>query len=926
MQDNPWAQKYGLTPQAPTAPVERGPLLNPKAPDPYKVQQDAESDARADTNTGLSVQSGDRSQKGQVQDFRKEFMATMPVKTYQIAIQSLSNAVKRGEDGSGDVALIYDYAKAMDPESVVRESEVGMAQAGQSAIESAATRFKKEFGLDGGGVLTPETRKRLRREIINAARSRMQAYDQQRDFFADIAERNNFNADDIIGPHLGEPFREELSNFGVSGRKFTPEEMAARAGRGEAESETGQPQAPTGQFASTVNTDALGPGEKFLFDDNGVPTAIQAADGSISGYSVIEDNATERNARQRLEDNGGMDYAKTGEAGFNRGLMLGLSDEIGGVAAGLGSLTRGGEFGKGYRDARDTERVAQDISREEAGILPELAGGLVIPGGALGTAKNIGQFATQGAILGGVGGFGEGRGAQNSLGMAALGSGTGAALGGTISQAPRAANALLQTGPGQKFSAAVARTRPNVDREVIAAGKQQDIPIRLPDAVESKRPAMAALQKTNTGSPRVGAAYAEDVNATQNALGRQVPAGAMARDENTLGKAIQGALERTNTEGKAKTSALFNRVEKMAPGARSDGAGTVQMIDDEIARLNSVGKRGNASKVKALQDMRDDIAESGLTVESLQSLRDSVRQRVNDNNLDPSSADTLFASVDKAATKELEGALKAANPRAVGAFQSANRSHAERLAFRKEVARELLGPKANPLDAEKAATRLMSKIASKGDEDGFKRVWDTLDDAERNDIAATIVENLAGGGNEFSFAKLAQNLEPDKANYRTLRLVFGKDGAEALKDLQLIARRKTQTQRGLNNSNTGSIVEEKGNALMDTILTVFGYTQGGILGAVAGGAARGIGEKGANAWRARLLLKPDFTKWLRQTPNSTSPAVIDRHFSRLNRIASREQAFLMDARTLQEYMRTMGSEGVGKAAAVSDNGEDNGRK
>ena len=154
----------------------------------------------------------------------------------------------------------------------------------------------------------------------------------------------------------------------------------------------------------------------------------------------------------------------------------------------------------------------------------ELAGGLVIPGGALGTAKNIGQFATQGAILGGVGGFGEGRGAQNSLGMAALGSGTGAALGGTISQAPRAANALLQTGPGQKFSAAVARTRPNVNREVIAAGKQQDIPIRLPDAVESKRPAMAALQKTNTGSPRVGAAYAEDVNATQNALGRQVPA------------------------------------------------------------------------------------------------------------------------------------------------------------------------------------------------------------------------------------------------------------------------------------------------------------------------------------------------------------------------------------------------------------------
>lgn len=923
MQDNPWAQKYGLTPQAQTAPVERVPLLNPKALDPYKVQQDAESDARADTNTGLSVESGTRSQKGQVQDFRKEFTATMPVKTYQIAIQSLSNAVKRGEDGSGDVALIYDYAKAMDPESVVRESEVGMAQAGQSAIESAATRFKKEFGLDGGGVLTPETRKRLRREIINAARSRMQAYDQQRDFFADIAERNNFNADDIIGPHLGEPFREELSNFGVSGRKFTPEEMAARAGQGDVANDPAQPQEPTGNFATAVNTDALGPGEKFLFDEAGTPIAIQAADGSISGYSAIVDNASEREARQRLIDNGDMDYAKGGEAGLNRGVMLGLSDEIGGVAAGLGSLARGGEFGKGYREARDTERVAQDISREEAGVVPELLGGLLIPGGALGQAKNVGQFATQGAILGGIGGFGEGRGAQNSLGMAALGSGGGAALGGVASQAPRAVNALLQTGPGQKLSAAVARTRPNVDREVIEAGARQDIRVRLPDAVESKRPAMAALQKTNTGSPRVGAAYAEDVNATQNALGRQVPAGAMARDENTLGKSIQGALERANTEGKTKTTTLFNRVEKMAPGARSDGAGTVQMIDDEIARLNSVGKRGNASKVKALQDMRDDIAESGLTVESLQSLRASVRQRVNDNNLDPSSADTLFASVDKAATKELEGALQAANPRAVGAFQSANRSHAERLAFRKEVARELLGPKANPLDAEKAATRLMSKIASKGDEDGFKRVWDTMDAAERGDVAATLVERFAGG-EKFSFSKLADNIE--NANPRTLREVFGRDGFEALKDIRLIARRKTQTAQGLNNSNTGSVVESKANGLLDTILTVFGYTQGGITGAVVGAAVRPLGEKAANSWRSRLLLNPDFTKWLKAAPNTTNPAAIDRYFDRLNKIASREQAFLMDTRQMQDFLAKQFSEGVGRAAATGENTEDNGRK
>ena len=699
--------------------------------------------------------------------------------------------------------------------------------------------------------------------------------------------------------------------------------MAARAGRGEAGGRATVLDPAAGRATTAQDNAALEPGQSFAYDASGNPIGILDASGEwVSGYSQITDNVSERQAEETAAERYGEDYG-TRASSIIKGASLNLSDEIAGVGGGIYDTLTGGSFAEGYGRERDVERAVQKKSRNDYGIGWELAGGLLTPGLLLKAPKTTGQFAGQGAALGAGAGYGEGRGAQNSLGMAALGSGTGAALGGTISQAPRAVNALLQTGPGQKFSAAVARTRPNVNREVIAAGKQQDIPIRLPDAVESKRPAMAALQKTNTGSPRVGAAYAEDVNATQNALGRQVPAGAMARDENTLGKAIQGALERTNTEGKAKTSALFNRVEKMAPGARSDGAGTVQMIDDEIARLNSVGKRGNASKVKALQDMRDDIAESGLTVESLQSLRASVRQRVNDNNLDPSSADTLFASVDKAATKELESALQAANPRAVGAFQSANRSHAERLAFRKEVARELLGPKANPLDAEKAATRLMSKIASKGDEDGFKRVWDTMDAAERGDVAATLVERFAGG-EKFSFSKLADNIE--NANPRTLREVFGKDGFEALKDIRLIARRKTQTAQGLNNSNTGSVVESKANGLLDTILTVFGYTQGGITWAVVGAAVRPLGEKAANSWRSRLLLNPDFTKWLKAAPNTTNPAAIDRYFDRLNKIASREQAFLMDARQMQDFLAKQFSEGVGRAAATGENTEDNGRK
>jgi len=591
----------------------------------------------------------------------------------------------------------------------------------------------------------------------------------------------------------------------------------------------------------------------------------------------------------------------------------------------LGELLSGGSFSEGYQRERDVERAAQMKAREKYGVVPEIGASLLTPVGVLGEARTVGQFVRQGAALGAASGFGQGEGAGQSVLGAAGGGAIGALGGAAASQAPKAVGALMGTKAGQRITSAadnfLAKRLPNVDEAVVNAGKRQDIKIRLPDAVESKRPAMAALEKSKTGAPAVAAARAEDIAATQNRL-QQITGSGAPLDETQLGTRVQGALERQNTQAKDQTSAFYNRVEKMAPGARSDGAQTLSFIDDQIANLEANGRTGNASLINALKGIRSDIAESGVTVGSLQSLRRTLRQRVKDNNLDPSSSDVLFGQVDEAATAELRQALGSANPKAVGAFDRANQSHAERLAFRREVSRELLGTRNNPLDAEKAATRLLSKIAAKrGDEKGFARVWDTLDDGEKADIGATIIENMAGG-ESFSFAKLATGLE--NANDRTLTRVFGKDGAEALRDIRLIARRKAQTQQGLNNSNTGSVVEQKGNGLMDTILGVFGYTQGGPLGAIAAVGARNTGEKLGNSWRARLLLNPDFTKWLRRAPDTSNPEVINRYFDRLNKVASREQSFLMDARQLQQYLADQFSKSPGRAAADQDTGDGRG--
>lgn len=969
----PW-EKYGgaAVAQQPSAP---GVIVGrPKAPDPYKDR--AELRANQDQNLQEQKFTDDRSNTGFTQrdKLRSDYNALPSIRDYRGSIQSLASALKRGDDGSGDTALIYDYVKALDPTSVVREAEVGMAQGGDARFNSLVAQAKKEFGMDDGGNLSPKARQRLRREIINSNVSRVKQYNQAREQFSELARRSGFDPYEIVGNHDADPYVplfDEYDRTNKIGRyaggaslaipgarandpgtpgtpRPNPDEIAFGMDLPGSQSDqvtagrlTGEQQAALDAFLrANAGNKNFGPQQLNAFYQSlGIEGG--AAQGDEQFFEAVrsgerfgtQPDYAEQDARRKedldaqLRNQGGftstgMDYAEGGDAGLYRGVSLGFSDEIAGLGGGLSALLRGESASEGYANERDLERRAQEISRESVGVAPEIAGGLLAPAGVLGRAENVGQFVRQGAALGGAAGFGEGEGGTGSVQNALLGATIGGAAGGALSQAPRAVNALLQTQAGQRATQAIdnaiVRGRPNVDRAVIEAGDRQGVRIRLPDAVESKRPNLAALEKTKTGAPRVAAAKAEDVAATQQALGRLSPEGATARGNSQLGKTLQQAMERTNTKAKDATSALYTRVERLAPGARSDAQETLGFIDGEIARLNGAGRRGNASQVKALQDMRDDIAETGLSVESLQSLRRSIRQRVQDNNLDPRSGDALLSRVDDAATVELENALGAASPKAVSAFRNANKSHAERLAFRREVARELLGTPNNPLDAEKAATRMMSKISEKGDEAGFSRVWSALDDAERKDITATMVENLAGGADDFSFAKLAANLDPDKVNYRTLRTVFGSDGVDALKDLRLIARRKNQTQRGLNNSNTGSIVEDKGNALLDTILTVFGYTQGGIGGAILGSAARGIGEKGANAWRARLLLNPNFTKWLKEAPNTANPAAIDRYFDRLNKVASREQAFLMDARQLQEFMASQFSKSPGRAAADED--------
>lgn len=953
--------------QAGPAPVIMG---RPKAPDPYKVEQDAIDNARANIGTNLSVEGGERSARGQVQDFRKEFYSSMPVRTYGIAIQSLANAIKRGEDGSGDVALIYDYAKAMDPESVVRESEVAMAQSGQSSIESAVANLKKELGVEGGGALNSENRQRLRREIINAARSRLQAYNQQREYFTGIAQRNNFNAEDVIGPHLGTPYRDDLSHFGVSGRRFTADEMAARAGNpadaGHDPESVGRSMrvpgatmdnivfemdAGTGAFGSETtgkrltaaeerdyaafvqaNRDIITPallnswweakGFGPLANADEVAKAVKEGRFSPAiNYGAVDEDArakADAMARERYGD----DYG-TRASSLLKGGLMNWSDEAAGVVGAIADTFTGGSPAEGYRRERDIERAVQRKSRNDYGIGYEIAGSLATPLGWMKAPKTVGGFVKQGSALGALAGAGEGEGAVGTGTNALLGAAGGAAVGRAIPAVGSGVNVLRQSAVGQKVGNVFSRVRPEINREVVEAGQRQGIPIRQPDARPEVRNAFAAVEASPTQSQRVRNALDADAGAVQRRL-EEVGGSGTGLDSLGVGESLQGAGKRYIAESGKRANALYKRAEEAAGDIQILPVQASLAIRRNINELSESGERANSGLISYLRDLNNDLArDGGISIGALRSIRSSMRGQISERNLTATDAERRVAQVLDAASEDIGKAL-ANNPDALASFSAADKFYREKQTFIKDVVQRFTGSRNSPLSGEQAASRFQAMMREKGDYKRFSQMLSKLEPEERSDIAATIAENLGSGRNgEFSLAALSTNI--GKLSPRALRDLFGEDGAKALADLKVIARAKADTRSGLNLSKSG-VVMAHGNKFKELLLAAVGGGVAGGPGAVGGMAAGSAFERLSSNRAAKLLLNPDFTKWLRKTPDSTDPEVINRHFNRLNKIASRDQAFLMDAQALQDYLRRASSESIGRAAATRDQEQDDRRE
>ena len=130
-----------------------------------KAQQDAES----------GVLSGDQVETAQT--INKDFEDEPIVKAYNEGLQSiivLEDTLANGVDGIQDVQLVYNFMKAIDPTSVVKQDEFDKVSSSGNIFAGAYAKFNKGY-LGSGGFLPPE----VKDSLINTARAGFDARNKQ---------------------------------------------------------------------------------------------------------------------------------------------------------------------------------------------------------------------------------------------------------------------------------------------------------------------------------------------------------------------------------------------------------------------------------------------------------------------------------------------------------------------------------------------------------------------------------------------------------------------------------------------------------------------------------------------------------------------------------------------------------------------------
>lgn len=246
--DGPFSSQQPTITQLPESPAQQA-----------ERQRDDAAANRDDIRTGIQQRGEQRDIGYRDRDYtlklRDAYEATPAVKYYRDSLPVFVTGLKTDNTPQGSNALVYAYAKIMDPGSVVREGEAaGIAQS--DTIFGRAYAFAQKQ-LDNTGTFSPEARAGLLREMRSRMIELSRSYDQTRERYEADAGSFGVNPTTVVGPHDALPFVQEL------------EAIDKREGRGRhAQQQAGGGRAGPEPFPGILGEDGkpLGPQGGYGFD------------------------------------------------------------------------------------------------------------------------------------------------------------------------------------------------------------------------------------------------------------------------------------------------------------------------------------------------------------------------------------------------------------------------------------------------------------------------------------------------------------------------------------------------------------------------------------------------------------------------------------------------------------------------------------
>lgn len=907
--------------------------------DPYQ----ARSDQRAEEDQGMQREKMqvDVGNTGfnQRDKLRSDYNALPAVKEYRVAVQALAASLKRGSDGSGDTALIYDYVKALDPTSVVREAEVGMAASGASTVEAAAAKLKKEFGIEGGGNLPPEVRNRLRREIITSVIPRVKQYNQLRGQFETLAQRNGFDPYEIVGDHDANPY---VDTFREYDRANGLGEFARGQGQRNAipgatmDNITFDMDTGTGAFGSEIKGPRMTPPQEAAYrsfiqanmgNPNFGPDQVNAFYQSIGlqGADLTGSDAF-FDAVRKGEPVGDINYSLTDEAakraaleaslaeapegtdlstvGLQKGLLLNMTDELRGGIGGIRSLLSGDGFMSGYQSERDIERALQERSREQNGLLPELTGGLLTPAGLVSRANMARDAAGMGAIAG----FGEGEGAVDSLGKAATGGAIGYGAGKAFDAA---APAIANSAVGQRVSQALSN-RGQGAREFAAAAERQGLDY-LPADIPGRTGTQFAtsISKSTLGGIPLADAAAKIVDKAKAARDRIAGNVGSAADNVGAGQAAQRGMEAWEKQTAGRGGQLYEAI-PIKPDTPVDLSTTRQTLADLNNSISSNAELATLVRDPRMAAYQKALEAGDLSWQDIKSFRTYIGEKAGRPTLQQDTSKDSLDALYGALSQDIQRAATAHSPEAAKAFTRANNYWRGRQARLNDVMTKLVGKDGN-MSPEATFAQIERWAGVKGgDYSSLARAVRSMPDDEANTVRATIIDRLgdasAGRQNADQSAFSPDTFLTQWANLsdRAKAVLFQGEHRKALDDLATVFDGSKFSRGFDNNSRTGIATSGLGT-----------------LAAIMLEPITGTAIAGSQFLTGKLLASPRFARWLAASAKKPNPSAQLAHVNQLTAIARSDPIIANDIFTLQERLAAEFSRSPGSLAA-QDTGDGRG--